>query len=197
MPDSGWRLRRWGGVFAGSNLKSGAIGPPRVRCGSSDLCRRECPVRARAGARRSAGRRVPRQLKEPCRAKTLLESELFMKPDPAVAVPSIMRSNDKEWLTGFRARILDAGVPEIVAAIDRRLSQLGDISLRSAIQRPLGDLTLVERVHEAVRVYEQFLAHEARRQANCRVSNQSDDQALGREGSGSTNSHEHDHVNRS
>ncbi len=82
-----------------------------------------------------------------------------MKPNPAVAIPRIMISNDKDWLIGFRGRIVDAGVPEIVAAIDMRLGQLGESSLRLAIRKPLGDLTLIERVHEAVRVYEQFLAH--------------------------------------
>jgi hypothetical protein len=89
-----------------------------------------------------------------------------MKPNPAVAIPSIMSSKDKGWLTGFRARIHDAGVREqdavilkIVDAIDTRLSQLGDISLRTAISKPLGDMTLVERVQEAVRVYEEFLAY--------------------------------------
>lgn len=81
-----------------------------------------------------------------------------MKPNPAVAIPSIMTSNDRAWLTGFRANILDADVPEIVAAINERLSQLRENDLRSAIRKPLGNLTLVERVHEAVRVYEQFLA---------------------------------------
>jgi hypothetical protein len=57
---------------------------------------------------------------------------------------------------------LDAGVPEIVSAIDKRLSQLGESSLRTAIGKPLDNLTLVERVHEAVRVYEQFLTHKHR-----------------------------------
>jgi hypothetical protein len=87
------------------------------------------------------------------------KSKLSMKPNPAVAIPSIRRSNDKAWLSEFRARIKDADVPEIVAAIDERLGELGDISLRSAIRKPLVDFTLTERVHEAVRVYEQFLAH--------------------------------------
>jgi hypothetical protein len=82
-----------------------------------------------------------------------------MKPDPAVAIPSIMRSRDKAWLTGFRARILHAGVPEIVRAIDNRLGELEESSLRVAIGKPLLNLTLVERVHEAVRVYEEFLVH--------------------------------------
>ena len=81
------------------------------------------------------------------------------KPNPAVAIPSIMKSNDRGYLVGFRARILDADVPEIVAAIDKRLGELGEVDLRSAIRKPLGDLTLAERVHEAVRVYEQFLAY--------------------------------------
>ena len=81
-----------------------------------------------------------------------------MKLNAAVAIPSIIASVDKAWLIGFRAKIVDAGVPEIVAAIDTRLSQLRETDLRSAIRKPPGDLSLVERVHEAVRVYEQFLA---------------------------------------
>jgi hypothetical protein len=81
------------------------------------------------------------------------------KPNPAVAIPSIMKSNDKPYLTSFRARILDADVPEIVAAIDKRLQELGESDLRAAVRKPLGDQTLSERVHEAVRVYEQFLAY--------------------------------------
>jgi hypothetical protein len=82
-----------------------------------------------------------------------------MKPNPEIAIPSIMSSNDKGWLTAFRSRITNLGVPEIVAAIDERLGQLGERGLRSALRKPLGHPTLVERVHEAVRVYEQFLAH--------------------------------------
>jgi hypothetical protein len=59
----------------------------------------------------------------------------------------------------FRANMIAADAPEIVGAIDERLSQLGEIALRSAIGRPLTELTLAERVHEAVRVYEEFLAY--------------------------------------
>jgi hypothetical protein len=82
-----------------------------------------------------------------------------VKPNPAVAIPSIMNSKDKAWLTGFRARIVGADEPAIVAAIDKRLAQLGESSLRTAIGKPLANLTLVGRVHESVRVYEEFLAH--------------------------------------
>jgi hypothetical protein len=39
------------------------------------------------------------------------------------------------------------------------LGQLEELALRSAIGKPLADLKLTERVHEAVRVYEQFLAY--------------------------------------
>ena len=81
------------------------------------------------------------------------------KPNPVIAIPMIMSSNDKGYLARFRAQILDVDVPEIVAALDKRLLELGEVDLRSAIRKPLGDLTLIERVHEAVRVYEQFLAH--------------------------------------
>lgn len=83
-----------------------------------------------------------------------------MKPtDPALAIASIMKSNDKSWLRGFRERMVAAGAPDIVAAIDKRFDQLGEVALRGAIGRPLADLTLTERVHEAVRVYEEFLAY--------------------------------------
>lgn len=89
-----------------------------------------------------------------------------VKPsDPAKAIASVMRSADKEWLRTFRARMIEASAPEIVAAIDERLRQLGEIALRGRIGRPLTDMTLVERVREAVRVYEEFLAvkHEGKR----------------------------------
>ena len=79
--------------------------------------------------------------------------------NPGMAIASIMKSRDKDWLLGFRARMATANAQEIVAAIDERLGQLGEQELRGAIGRPLVNLTLAERVHEAVRVYEQFLAY--------------------------------------
>jgi hypothetical protein len=82
-----------------------------------------------------------------------------MKLNPKAAIQSITSSHDKSWLVGFRTKILDADASEIVAAIDKRLTELGENDLRLAIRKPLTGLTLVERVHEAIRVYEQFLAH--------------------------------------
>lgn len=83
-----------------------------------------------------------------------------MKPtNPTLAIASIMKSHDKDWLREFRARMVTADSSYIVAAIDQRLAQLGELALRHAIGKPLADLTLTERVHEAVRVYEQFLAN--------------------------------------
>jgi hypothetical protein len=82
-----------------------------------------------------------------------------VKPDPAVAIPSIERSHDQDWLAGFRRRISKEDEPKITAAIDKRLAELGEKGLRYAIGVPLDNLTLQERVHEAVRVYEQFLAY--------------------------------------
>ncbi len=82
-----------------------------------------------------------------------------MKPDPAIAIPSINRSKDTDWLTDFRARIVNLKVPKIVAAIDERLRELGEHDLRVAIAKPLDDLTLVGRVEEAVRVSEEFLKY--------------------------------------
>lgn len=89
-----------------------------------------------------------------------------VKPsDPAKAIASVMKSADKDWLRTFRARMIEAGAPDIVAAIDDRLRQLGENALRDRIGKPLTDMTLVERVREAVRVYEEFLAvkHDGKR----------------------------------
>jgi hypothetical protein len=83
---------------------------------------------------------------------------MSVKPNVAVAIASINRSDDKAWLEGFHARMTAAGESAIVAAIDDRLAQLKDLAFRKAIGSPLADLTLVERVHEAVRIYEEFLA---------------------------------------
>jgi hypothetical protein len=79
--------------------------------------------------------------------------------NPTVAIASIAKSNDKEWLLAFRARMLAADAPKTVAAINERLGQLGEQALRGVIGRPLADLTLAARLHEAVRVYEEFLAY--------------------------------------
>jgi hypothetical protein len=97
-----------------------------------------------------------------------------MKPDPAIAIPSINRSKDTDWLTEFRTRIVNMKVPKIVAAIDERLHELGEHDFRVAIAKPLDDLTLVERVEESVRVYEEFLKYKhgrrvpaSRTRSNC------------------------------
>ena len=79
-------------------------------------------------------------------------------PNPAVAIASIRKSRDKSWLQEFRVRMVTVDAQEIIAAIDNRLSQLGEQALRGAIGKPLTDLTLAERVDEAVRIYEEFLA---------------------------------------
>jgi hypothetical protein len=95
-----------------------------------------------------------------------------MKPgNPALAIASIMKSTDKAWLREFRNRMVAAEAPEIVAAIDERFTQLGEQALRGAIGRPLVNMTLIERVQEAVRVYEEFLAykHDGKRIAASRT----------------------------
>lgn len=79
--------------------------------------------------------------------------------DPALAVASIMKSRDEEWLRTFRARMVEVNASDIVAAIDLRLSQLSENVLRERVGKSLVDMTLAERVYEAVRVYEEFLAH--------------------------------------
>jgi hypothetical protein len=79
--------------------------------------------------------------------------------NPAVVIANIMRSDDEPWLRTFRARMIEAEAPDIVAALDERLAQLAERALRIRIGKPLGDMSLVERVREAARVYEEFLAH--------------------------------------
>jgi hypothetical protein len=83
----------------------------------------------------------------------------MIPPNPQTAISSIRKSKDMAWLQGFRANMLIAGAPDIVGAIDTRLAELGEDALRTAIGRPLADMTLTERVQEAVRVYEEFLAY--------------------------------------
>jgi hypothetical protein len=84
-------------------------------------------------------------------------STAAMKLNLDVAIPAIDKSTDRVWLSGFRARVSSAVPPGdaaarcIIAAIDRRLLELNIGGLRP-------DMTFVERVTEAVRVYEQFLA---------------------------------------
>jgi hypothetical protein len=80
------------------------------------------------------------------------------RPNLEVAIDSIEASKDREWLQGFRARMIPAGESEIVAAIDKRLSELDELAFRRSIDSITKGLTLIERVREAVRVYEAFLA---------------------------------------
>ena len=96
-----------------------------------------------------------------------------VKPsDPTKAIASVMRSLDKDWLRIFRARMIEAGATEIVSAIDERFRQLSEMALRDRLRKPLADMTLEERVREAVRVYEEFLAvkHNGRRVRAIRTS---------------------------
>ena len=80
-------------------------------------------------------------------------------PNPVIAIRSVMSSRDREWLLTFRSSMETAGAMEIIAAIDARLAQLRDDALKGAIGKPRSDMTFAERVDEAVRVYEEFLAH--------------------------------------
>ena len=82
-----------------------------------------------------------------------------MKLNPERAVEKIRVSNDRNWLLGFRDRIATEGQSAIVNAIDRRLKELSEQELRRRVGRPLGTgASLVERVQEALRVYEEGLS---------------------------------------
>ena len=80
-------------------------------------------------------------------------------PNPSIAIASVMKSRDKNWLSTFRVSMQAAGAADIVAAINERLAQIRDEDLSGALGKPQENMTLGERVHEAVRVYEEFLAH--------------------------------------
>lgn len=83
-----------------------------------------------------------------------------MRPtNPAKAIAAIKSSRDKSWLLGFRARVEAVDAPEFIAAIDNRLRELGERTLRQAVGKPLVGLTLAERVRETIRVNEEFLAY--------------------------------------
>jgi hypothetical protein len=89
-----------------------------------------------------------------------------MKFNPERAIQNITASSDRNWLFGFRKRIATQGQPQIVSAIDQRLSELDEQELRRKVGPPLGaEASLVERVQEALRVYEEGLsAKHGRRQ---------------------------------
>lgn len=78
----------------------------------------------------------------------------------AFALRQVEASRDTTWLRRFREGV--AGNPDgvtVVNAIDRRLCQLEELTFKKALGSPLtGNLTLQQRVHEAVRVYEVFLS---------------------------------------
>ena len=80
-----------------------------------------------------------------------------MKLKPDVTIPRIEKSSDRTWLSKFRAHLSataeaeDAAAARIIEVLDRRILQLN-------IGGPRPDMTFSERVEEAVRVYEQFLA---------------------------------------
>jgi hypothetical protein len=85
---------------------------------------------------------------------------MAIKPThPALAIASIMKSTDTAWLLTFRSNMVEAGASDIVAAIDERFRELNAGALQERIGQPIADMTLVDRVREAVRVYEEFLRH--------------------------------------
>jgi hypothetical protein len=94
-----------------------------------------------------------------------------MKFNPERAVQNIKVSNDRAWLLGFLDRIATLGQPEIVSAINLRLTELAEQDLRRKIGPPLGvEASLVERVQEALCVYEEGLSAsmaDASRRAGC------------------------------
>ncbi len=81
-----------------------------------------------------------------------------MKLNREYANRSINVSTDKRWLSGFRERIAPMGETEMVGAIDHRLAELAKQELRRRVGAPIpGSASLIERVQEALRVYEEGL----------------------------------------
>lgn len=80
-------------------------------------------------------------------------------PDIEKSIESINTSADVNWLTSFRARMITAGVSEIVTAIDKRLVAIEEMKFRKSVaESSIAGLNLQQRVWESVRVYELFLA---------------------------------------
>jgi histone H3/H4 len=94
-----------------------------------------------------------------------------MKLNYEHAKQSINASTDKRWLGDFRERMAPIGETEIVSAIDRRLAELAKQEFRRKVGPPMrGSASLIERVQEALRVYEEGLADKhAKRQSAGRL----------------------------
>jgi hypothetical protein len=80
-------------------------------------------------------------------------------PNQQMAIASAMRMTNRSELIEFRAKMGAAGATEVVAAIDRRLDELATEALRQTIGPLPANLSVIERVHEAVRVLEALRKH--------------------------------------
>ena len=116
-----------------------------------------------------------------------------MKVNLAAATAAINKSSDKSWLQGFRDRMVAAGESDVVDVLDHRLAELKEVAFRVAVGEPIEGQSLVERVRESVRIYEEFLA---RKHANSRRANKCNDRTMGREGSAPEDGNESQHVYR-
>jgi hypothetical protein len=81
-----------------------------------------------------------------------------MKVNLATATAAISKSSDKSWLREFRDRMVAAGESDVVDVLNHRLAGLNEIAFRVAVGKPIQGQSLVERVRESVRIYEEFLA---------------------------------------
>lgn len=80
--------------------------------------------------------------------------------DPAVAIASAQKMTRRSELLRFREPMKALGAAEVVQAIDRRMDQLAAEEARLTIGVTPANLSVTERVHEAVRVLEALRAYQ-------------------------------------
>lgn len=87
-----------------------------------------------------------------------------MKLDPSKALTFIAGCTDKKKLRQLRTNVAAHGYPELIAAVDDRIGDLNRGALSSALGVRMDNGTLIGRVWESVRIYEELLQHKHGRQ---------------------------------
>jgi hypothetical protein len=80
-------------------------------------------------------------------------------PNPVVAIASAKRMTKRSDLLHFREKMVAAGSLQVVEAVDQRLDQLAAQDLHRSIGTRPSNLSVAQRVMEAVRVLEEVRAY--------------------------------------
>ncbi len=79
--------------------------------------------------------------------------------DRDVAIASVAKMTRRSELLQFRERMAGVGATEVVKAIDERIDRLAAEEARLSIGDMPANLSVIQRVHEAVRVLEAIRAY--------------------------------------